>query len=293
MSTVQSFEQQVNEIKIAEIDVHDQVMYAISAGKNRRNIAQPKLLFAAVISLAFIMVTGFASVKIINLYNEKGEKWVSIQPFNEEQAKPVLSTGGVSDYYLTLIEEGEAIAVYNPNNNVNGVVSVRSKPVEYKQWDRLVMDASYSFPLPASLNDKFDFQFANINRAGVEPNTERLIEESRAKGNKVTYEKLKVFEEILSVTLVFNISEYNYTVTMSEGQSWETVYTDQFHNEGSQQLIVSGIDGYLTSNEHQTLALWRSSEEMGDVFFNISTNNTSPRVAEEITSLLSQLVATY
>ena len=109
----------------------------------------------------------------------------------------------------------------------------------------------------------------------------------------MTYEKLKALEEILSVTLVFIIGDYDYTVTMSDGQSWRKVYTDRFHNEGSQQLKVSGIDGYLTSNEHRTNVMWRSSEEMGDVFYDVSTNNTSPHAAEEITSLLSQMVAVY
>ena len=157
MSAVQSFEQQVNEIKVPEIDVHDQVMHAISARKNRSIMFQPKLLIAVAISLVVLMGTGFASVKIINLYNDKGEQWVSILPFNEEQTKLQIAERGILDYYLTLIEEGEAIAVYSPNNNDNRVVSVSSKPVEYKQWDRLIMDVSDSFPMPASLNNKFNF----------------------------------------------------------------------------------------------------------------------------------------
>ena len=293
MSAVQSFEQQVNEIKVPEIDVHDQVMYAISTREHRSNPIQSKWLIAAVISLVLVVGTGFASVKIINLYNDKGEQWVSILPFNEEQEKPAISTDGTSDYYLTLIEEGEAIAVYNPNNNDDRVVAVRTKPVQYKQWDRLIMDVSDSFPLPASLNDQFIFQFATISHAAVEPNTESLIEESRANGDKVTYEKLELLDDVQSLTLVLMVGGYDYTVSMFEGQSWETVYTDQIHNGGSQQLKISGIDGYLTSNEHRTNVMWRSSEEMGDVFYDVSTNNTSPHAAEEITSLLSQMVAVY
>lgn len=125
MSTVQSFEQQVNEIKIDEIDVNEQVMMVISSRKNRRNMLQPKLLIAAVISLVLIAGTGIASFHMINLNNEKGEHWVSILPFNEEQAKPATEISGMSDYYLTLIEEGEAIAVYNPTNNEDQVVTVR------------------------------------------------------------------------------------------------------------------------------------------------------------------------
>lgn len=291
MSMAQNFEQQVSDIKIPEIDVHDRVTAAISSRKNKKNIVHPKLLIAAVISLLFIVGTGFASVKIINLYNEQGEQWVSIQPFNEENAKPETTTRGVSDYYLTLIEEGEAIAVYHPDNNKDQVVYVRSKPVEYRQWDKLVNDSRHSFSLPSSLSDKFDFQFAIIHRAAVEPNKDSLIEESRTNGNKVTYEKLKLLEEVLAVTLNFIIGDYNYTVTMSEGRSWETVYTDLFHNVGSQKLKVSGIDGFLTTDEYGTKMLWRSSDEMGDVFFDVSTSNTSPHVAEELTSLLNQLAA--
>lgn len=43
---------------------------------------------------------------------------------------------------------------------------------------------------------------------------------------------------------------------MSEGQSWETVYTTEFNNKVSQQFKISEIEGYLTSDEFQTSAMW-------------------------------------
>lgn len=291
MSMIQSLEQQVNEMKIAEIDVHDQVMHAISARKNRRNTIQPKLLIAVVISLVFIVGTGFASVKFINLYNDKREQWVSILPMNEEEARLSAETRGISDYYLTLIEEGEAIAVYNPNNNDDQVVSVRPKPVQHNEWNQLIIDVGDRFPLPKSLSEQYDFQFATINRAAIEPNTEKLIEESKANGNKVTYEKLKLEEDIHSLTMVLMIGGNDYTISMYEGKSWGTVYTTEFNKEGSQPFKVGGIDGYITSDEFQTFAMWRSSESMGDVFYQIYTNNTSHQANDEIKTLLNELVA--
>lgn len=56
---------------------------------------------------------------------------------------------------------------------------------------------------------EINFQFATVNRAAAESNTELLIEESQATGNKVTYEKLKLEEDIDSLTMVFMIEDYD------------------------------------------------------------------------------------
>lgn len=288
MSTTKSLEQQIRDIQLPQIDIHDSVMHTISSKKQPINIFQSKLLVASVICILLIG-TGFASLKYMKLYNDKGEEWVNIQPYNQQHTRPNTDTNDFNEY-LSLLNEGEAIAVFNPINNDGQVVSVLTKPITYMQWNDFKEKVGNRFPLPKVLDAGFSFNSGGISLTAVMQDNKKLIQESMENGNKITYEKVDVLDQIAFISMSLLKESHEYTISMFNGPLWDTVYTDMLNSPNLQKIVVHGTEGIVATNSDESEAIWRSSAEHGDVFYSITTTNKTEQVANEIVSLLSMLL---
>jgi len=286
MSTVQTLEQQIANINMPETDIHDKVMESISSTQlQKKHPVNTKLLIAASISILLILGSGFASFQYIILYNDKGEQTLNIQPYSSTEKSP--------DYpkqYLDLIAEGEAIAIYDPNNNDNKLITVSSKAKTYNDWNTFINDVENSYPIPTTLPDSYTFISGTIAYAAKFPDTDKLIQESVDNGHIITYEKVDTYDKIAHITITLTKQDHQYIVSMNEGQTTDTLFTDHINSPKVQKININGVEAFVATKASETNVIWRSSKEDGDNIYSISTTNTSSDVNEEIKAILLMFI---
>lgn len=278
-------EHQIGNLSVPEIDIHDRVMHKISSNKQKSFTLNTKVLIASIISLLVIVGTGFASAHFIILYNDKGEELLSIQPLVPSNSNKE------SEGYMNFIDYGEAMALYSPDDNGNWSVSTIVKPFLFDDWNTFLDAINHTIPIAPSFNAEYKFNQGRITYKAISSDNNSLIEESQEKGNIVTYKKLELSGTIGLISLIFEKDNYEYTVRMSQAEQWHTIYVDALnHANHTSKFKLDDSEGFISIADDETYAMWRSSEELGSILYQISSTNTTSKVDEEIKAIILSLL---
>lgn len=284
MNIRMDLEQHIGDLKVPEIDIHDQVMHKLSTNKQKGFTLNTKVLIASIVSLLVIIGTGFASVHFIILYNDKGDELLSIQPLVESNSNKI------SESYMNLIEYGEALALYSPDENGFWSVSTIIKPVLYDDWGIFYKAIDHAIPISPSFQDDYIFKHGRITYEALSSDNESLIKESLANGNSVTYKKLELSESIGLISLTVEKANDEYTISITNAEKFNTIYIDQLNDlKNITKFKLNGTEGFVSKVDNQAYAMWRSSKELGGKLYEVNSTNTTSSVDEEIKALLLSL----
>lgn len=289
MSGDQQIERQIKKLQIPEIDVHDKVMGRINRMQPPQKMLNKRLMIIAVTALLFLIGTGFASVTFINLYDENGSIALSIKSFNDDNQKSVL-TEEASRKYLSLIMPGEAIAIYNPEGNPQNIVSILEKPIEITNFELFGNIAKNVLPLPESISGQFVFVKGVVHHVVDYPDVQNLISKSQLHTGDVVFEKTNVTTEIYGVTMTISMNGDEYLASMHKGERWDNVYTDFENVKQTKAIKVLGSEGLLMFEEGKVIFMLRLNNGDKDVFYHVTTNETSKDIETNLVLLMEQLI---
>lgn len=277
-------EQAINAIRmmpIPEVDVHDRVMERITV--HPRSVKWSGRLIIAFTAILIVIGTGFTTWTMIRLFDANGNEVFSVK--DSQDSEPVL-TEDEQRHYLSLLHPGEAMAVYDPSNNPERIITVIFKPLEIYGWETLRQQADPMFSLPAVIPDPFVFQRGYLEHVPKSPDQDRISQASEANGGSVIFEKVKITEEIHGVTMHFMADGQAYTASLYKGDRWERVYRDLQNMEQTETVTVAGVEGLFTVSEGQAVLMWRSGSAPEAVFHYLTTDEVSLHRQDRLVSLL-------
>lgn len=291
MSADLRLEEQIKQLQFPEVSVSDQVMEKITAKKLRRPIwHQNRIVFTCAIFIV-LLGAGFSTAKWIQLYHKNGDLLLSVKNFDANNPKPnSVYSEDMINKFLNEIQVGEAIAIYDPSQNANGIVLAREKTKTLFSWEEVKNVVKGEFPIPAELPAGLMFQEGYVYHELGLPDMTMLRNQSEAKKGQVVFEKVVVKDKITSAVMKVSISGVEYTISLNEGSRWDTVYTDLTNMKQLKKIPIGRSEALLSLDEEATVLRFRSEASQGDVYYTITASDTSPHTEKQLLYLLELLL---
>lgn len=286
MSADEQIEWKLKQLKVPEVDVQAKVMGQIVRANSPQSIMHKRMVLTVTI-LIFLVGTGFASFTFMNLYHDNGSIAFTVENDNDANSRPIL-TEEMSAKFLSLIEPGEAIAIYNPEGNPDHIITSREKPMEITHYPSFRERVGNSFVLPEHIAG-YHFVHGVIHHVLEPPDIDRLINDSQKQNGEIVFEKIRVTPEIYGLTMTLLGNGDEYLVSLFQGERWNTVYTDFKKIEKSKVIKVLGSEGFLSFEEGKAIFLWRKKIGGQDIFYRITTNEASKDMETTLVMLIEHL----
>jgi hypothetical protein len=287
-----SIEAEVKSISIPSIDLHDRVMeqvYGLEKKPQSSRFTPPKLVLGLSILFILLVGTGYTALHYINLFDQRGERTLSILNWNgDNQPSPKL-TPEVREAALALIQPGEAVAIYNPANNSKRIVNTLEKPIEYLNYSEFLGKVGHFTELPSTIGTPFTYiKGIAHHELADHPDLNMLYERSLANGGSIEYEVLGVDSLIHGITIETAVSNVSYFASIYKGSRWNGVYTDLQDKDSARVIPFRQADAILMTDTHEMELLWKPNKN--GPFYSIQTNSPSANSETMMMLLLDSLL---
>lgn len=290
------FENRINTME-HEVDVEQAVMSKISAGSSRHY--HKGILSICVILALCSLSTGVAYGKeIISFFenmdfmNNKGEVEWSVSTDKEDYGNYQDAAEEVFDGLE--LQEGEAVAIYVPENNPDNIVITRQKPVVIEDIDLVnsFCIGMLQADVAKEILHKYEFSHSSVTyEVSEQPDIEKMREEAYKTGKSAVVNNLAVTDNITAISSEYYDSsegdtEPDFSVIMTAWYDNEVIFTNGEGNaiQEYDKIMLSDSEVLYRNEEGIQSILWLSD----GCYFKVSSERES-MTKEELLQIAGEI----